>query len=241
MSRRGKTGTGPLYAQIREVLLERVRTGRFAPGQLLPGEFELAAEFGVSQGTVRRALDALAREHIVVRRQGSGTYVSEPRPDEWLFRYFNIFTDDGQQVNPDSVGALATSGPAKPSERARLGLPAGARVIRIHRQRTHAGRVFIVETLVLPAELFPGLADRAKIPNGVYDVYQKDYGVLVGRGDERLTPVAAKGKVAQHLAVRTGTPLIRIDRVVYGIDDRAVEWRLSFCNLGGLHYRARLT
>jgi len=241
MSKRGRAGEPPLYAKIRDVLLDRVRSGALAPGQLLPNEFELAAELGVSQGTVRRALDTLTRERIVVRRQGSGTFVAVPDPDEWLFRYFNIYDEAGRQVTPDSIDTLASTGLANKRECERLGLGRNARVVRVTRRRTHNGVPFIAETLVLPADLFAGLAERAEIPNTVYDLMQRDYGVLVGRGDERVTAVAAGSLEADLLSLSPGTPLIRIDRVVYAIDGRAVEWRVSLCHLTEKHYRVRLT
>ena len=70
----------PLYAQVREHLVERIRSGEWKPGQLIPNEFEIAAEFGVSQGTARKAISELAAEGLVLRRQGRGTFVVEHTP-----------------------------------------------------------------------------------------------------------------------------------------------------------------
>ena len=91
----------------------------------------------------------------------------------------------------------------------------------------------------MPDAAFPGLADLAEIPDTFYDVFQKTYGVLVTRTDERLTATAADAKAAREFDVPVGTPLIKIDRVAFTLDDRPVEWRVSLCHLKRAHYLAR--
>jgi GntR family transcriptional regulator len=230
----------PLYAKVREALIERIRTGGWLPGQLIPNEFELAAEFGVSQGTARKALDALATDGLVVRRQGRGTFVVEHTPANVLFRFFNIFEDSGTQVRPDSPSAKPEAGSATTEEIEALALKPGARVIRVSRVRTRNGRPFVLEAIVLPDELYPGLAARPEIPNTLYDLFQREFGVFVARGDERVTAMIAGPKESAALSVPPGTALLRISRVAYGLDDRAVEWRVSACHLDGTHYLAKL-
>ena len=230
----------PLYAQVREALIERIRTGAWAPGQLIPNEFDLAAEFGVSQGTARKALDALSSDGLVVRRQGRGTFVVEHTPANVLFRFFNIFDDAGAQVRPASPAACPVSALANSDEQAALGLTASDRVIRIGRVRTRDGQPFVQETLTLPDAMFPGLADRTEIPNTLYDLFQREFGILVARGDERITAVVAGPREAQDLGVELGTPLLRISRIAYGLDDKPVEWRVSICHLDRAHYFVRL-
>ena len=102
MSLPDRDGDRPLYAQVRERLIERIRSGEWKPGQLIANEFEIAAEFGVSQGTARKAIGDLASEGLVVRRQGRGTFVVEHTPAHVLFRFFNLFDAGGTAVGPDS-------------------------------------------------------------------------------------------------------------------------------------------
>jgi GntR family transcriptional regulator len=241
MARRSqKIDARPLYEQVREALLQRVQAGHWPPGGPLPSEPALAAELGVSQGTVRKALDALAKAHIVVRRQGRGTFVVEQTPAHVLFRFFNIFSDDGVQVLPDSTKPRVTKARANAREIKHLGLAVGADVIRVNRVRTHAGMPFMVETISLPCEVFPDLAKRTELPNTLYDFFQRQYGQLVVRADERVTAVVARARAARLLKIEMGSPLLRIDRVAYGIDERALEWRVSLCHLTEAHYLARL-
>ncbi len=193
----------------------------------------------MSQGTARKAIGALAAENLVVRRQGRGTFVFEHTPDDIMFRYFNLFEDSGARIVPDSRSIMCALGKANGSERKTLRLPKNARVIRVKRIRTRSRKPFITETVVLPESAFPGLADLPDIPDTFYDIFQKTYGVLVTRTDERLTAVKADAAVARELGVSVGTPLIKIDRIAFTLDGRPVEWRESLCHLKRAYYLAR--
>lgn len=241
MSPAGSNGDKrPLYIQVRDQLIERIRTGVWKPAQLIPNEFEIAREFGVSQGTARKAVAALAELNLVVRRQGLGTFVIEHTPAHVLFRFFYIFDDKHTQVIPESRTARPVLGRANATERTELRLGKNARVFRISRLRTRNGKPFITETISVPEALFPGLADREDVPNTLYDLYQKAYRILVLRADERITAVAADQPTAKALGIATGTPLLKIDRIAYAIDGKPVEWRVSLCHLKKAHYLAHL-
>jgi GntR family transcriptional regulator len=231
--------TRPLYAKVRAKLLERIRSGAWKPGQLIPNEFDIAAEFGVSQGTARKAISELASEGLVVRHQGRGTFVVEHTPAHVLFRFFNLFDPSGAAVIPDSRNTRSTVAASDAAQRQRLALEENALVIRIARIRTRGGIPFITETITLPEALFPGLTQRSELPNTLYDMFQKSYGVLVMRTDDRLSAATADAETALTLSVDVGTPLLRIDRIAFGLDDKPIEWRVSLCNLGGAHYLAR--
>jgi GntR family transcriptional regulator len=175
----------------------------------------------------------------VVRRQGRGTFVVEHTPAHVLFRFFSIYDETGTAVVPDSKDVTAILAVAEEGERRSLGLKEGDRVVRIGRTRTRGGLAFIRETIAVPEALFPGLIDRPVLPNTLYDLYQKEYGVLVMRTDDSLSAVAADATTAGVLGIAAGEPLLRIERVAYGLDDRRVEWRVSLCHLGGARYLAR--
>jgi GntR family transcriptional regulator len=230
----------PLYAQVRETLIDRIRSGAWQPGQLIPNEFEIAAEFNVSQGTARKAIDMLAAEGLVVRRQGKGTTVVEHTPANVLFRFFHVYDANGRQVIPESPGVAPRVRTVSAEERHVLKLGAGARVIAIERLRTRKGKPFSVERIVLPVDLFPRLATAPLVPNTLYDLFQREHGVLIARADDRLTAVAAESDVAAMLDVAAGAPLLRIDRTAYDLDDRPIEWRVSLCRMDGAHYLARV-
>ena len=120
-----------------------------------------------------------------------------------------------------------------------LHLAPGAEVIRIGRVRTRDGTPFICETIRLPQELFPDLAQLDPLPNTLYDLFQKTYGILLVRTEDRLSATAADAETARVLNLAAGAPLLRIDRTAFGLDNRPIEWRVSLCHLQGAHYLAR--
>jgi GntR family transcriptional regulator len=230
----------PLYARVRASLLQRIRSGEWKPGQLIPNEFEIAAEFGVSQGTARKAVGELAAEQLLMRRQGRGTFVVAHTPADVLFRFFNMFDQGGAPLVPDSRDAHATIAPnPSDAERTALLLDGDSPVIRLSRTRTRQGRPFIVEAIALPERLFPGLAQQSDIPNTLYDLFQRSYGIIVVRTDDRLAAVGAASAEADRLGVAVGTPLLKIDRIAFTLEAQPIEWRVSFCHLEDAHYLSR--
>jgi len=236
----GALGSRPLYAQVRDLLIARISSGAWQPGDLIPNEFAIARELGVSQGTIRKALDSLAADNLLMRKQGRGTYVARHTPADMLFRFFNFFDAKGERIEPGSRDVQLSQGRASTPERQRLELGAAAKVIRISRLRTRAGEAFILETIVLPETFFPGLAQASRIPNTLYDHFQKAYGITVARGQERLTVALADVHLADRLGVVPGTPLMKLDRVMYGLQQQPVEWRVSLCRTDSAAYVVEL-
>ncbi|RPG44548.1 MAG: GntR family transcriptional regulator [Hyphomicrobiaceae bacterium TMED74] len=236
-----KPDARPLYEQVRELLFGRIQDGTWTPGMVLPNEFQLADELGVSQGTVRKALGALTSDKLLVRRQGRGTFVAAHTPADVLFRFFQFYDRDGNWVIPASRERRTRSGKAKIAEVKQLGIDRSERVIRHSRIRTVDDEPTIIELIVLPETLFKGLGDKSEVPNTLYDLFQKEYGITVGQAVERLTVIQADKTQAKSLGINSGAPLLRIDRLTYAIDGRPIEWRVSVCDLRDLHYRVNLS
>ncbi len=232
-------GFRPLYRQVRDALTRRIADGVWQPGQTLPSEAEIAADLGVSQGTVRKALDALEAENLVLRRQGKGTFVAGLDEDAILFRYFKLYADSGERRFPDSriLGLAVGAADARAAEL--LSLRRGAHVVRIDRLRALGGAVCIYERITLPKAMFPGI-ERRDLPNNLYELYRSEFGVRIVRATERLKAVAATRLEARHLGGTAGDPLLSIDRTAFGIDGRAAEWRLSLCRTDSVHYLSDL-
>ena len=219
--------------------MKRIADGIWQAGQLLPSEPEIAADLGVSQGTVRKALDEMAGENLVVRRQGRGTYVARHDDARILFQFFRIVPDSGAKEFPDSrLTEVAREG-ADEEAAAALGLAPGAAVVRLERVRSLAGEVCIAERIVVPAAQFQGLAER-ELPNNLYELYAAHFGIVIGRASEKLRAVAAGAREAELLGVAPGTPLLRVDRTAFSIDGKLVEWRVSWCRTERVHYLSDL-
>jgi len=232
----------PLYVQVKDLVVRRMVAGEWKPGEALPSEQGLAAEFRVSQGTVRKALDELAQQNLVERRQGKGTFVAAHTPERALFHFFHIVDDRGDRALPDSRVLRHRTARASRAEAARLGLAAGDPVIRIERLRLLGGRPAIHERITLPAGLFPGFDPAAMpLPNELYLHYERVHGVTVARAVERLKAVAASAEEARALGLAPGAPLLEIDRLATTLDGRPVEWRLSRCDTADHHYLSEIT
>lgn len=232
-------GFRPLYQQVRETLLRRIADREWPPGELLPSEQALAAELGVSQGTVRKALDSLVAEHLIERHQGKGTFVIEVTADRSLFQFFRISRPGGERLTPESGPAEVHRRPATATEAKRLRLGPDAAVVEIVRPRYLDGMAAILETIVAPLKLFPDL-DRRQIPNALYTLYQSDYAVNVLSASEELRAVAARRNEARALGLAEGAPLLEIDRTAYDMDGKPVEWRRSLCDTRHLVYAVTL-
>ena len=224
-------GFRPLYKQVKDSFIQQMVNGDWRPGDKLPSEFELAARYGVSQGTVRKTLDELAAQNLLVRQQGRGTFVATHNPDRALFHFFHLVGDDGSRHLPTSrvlsrVKRLATS-----DEEKRLGLKPGSNVICIERVREMSAIPVIVETIAVSAKRFSGLAKVPveDLPNNLYELYEEKYGVIIYQAEEYLSAVAADATDAEHLGIEPGLPLQQIDRLALSVDRRPVEWRMSRC------------
>lgn len=235
-----KPDRSPLYLQVRAVLLERIENGTWKPGATLPSEIALGHELGVSQGTVRKGLDSLVRDQLLVRRQGRGTFVADHTPADVLFRFFKIYTQSGDRVLPSSRDVRVRQGGATKREAGVLKVEQGEEVIRIARARLTGTRPIIREMIVVPAAKFPGLGADGSVPNTLYDLFQHRYGITVSHADERIEAVAAPARDAGHLGLAAGTPLLKVDRLTFGLGKRPIEWRVSLCHLKGLSYIVEL-
>jgi len=234
-----KLDAQPLYAQVKRALAERILSGVWAPGRPLPNEFQLADEFGVSQGTVRKALDALAAEHLVERHQGRGTFVSRHTSDTVHFRFFQLYGAGGR-IQPESRDVQIAVHTPDTMEQAALALSPSARVIRISRTRTHEGAPIIDECISLSEVPFSELLSRETVPNTLYDLYQTDFGITVARVEENLRAVAASEATARRLSCPVGAPVLAIERVAFDYGGQPVEWRVSHCLTDNAFYHTTL-
>lgn len=231
----------PLYRQVYDFLVRQIAEGVWRPAEALPSEQALAEKLRVSQGTVRKALDTLAVEKLVERRQGKGTYVAEHTPERALFRFFRISEPGGERSYPTSADETTRRRPARPVEARKLHLDKGAQVVEISRTRLIDGKPAVLERSVLPLVLFPDIDKRRPLPNALYALYQQEYGVNIVSADEELRADAATREDARLLRLQPGAPLLHIERVAIALDGKRVEWRVSRCDTTHLVYAVTLS
>lgn len=217
----------PLYKAVIGTVVDRIISGELLPGEMLPSEHDLGAELGVSQGTARKALEELERRGIVKRRQGVGSFVAVRTPENALFQFFRLRHPDGTQAVPDLAEESVTTRKAAALEAGKL-FGAPDKVHEVIRVRTIDDARLIYERSVVPAALFPGLAQRAPLPNALYALYQQAFRIAIVRAEESIRAVSGDAETASALGIALGAPVMRVERKAFDIADRCVELRSSF-------------
>ena len=230
----------PLYQQVRERLQQRMIEGTWTPGMLLPSEGQLAANLRVSQGTVRKALDAMAADNLLVRQQGRGTFVAVPEEGNLRFQFFRMESDEGERLTPHSEVVGFRKSRADAFARQTLALKAPSFVWEIDRVRRVAREPRIAERITVPVVRFPDLDRIGDMPNNVYALYSKRYGVTIHRVSEKLKADSLGAADAKLLGYPQDTPILRIVRTAFSLDGAAVEVRVSRCVMEGMAYSSEL-
>ena len=234
----------PLYMQIRAVLEQSLEAGEWRPGEAIPSELELAGRFGVAQGTVRKAIAALAADNLVVRRQGKGTFVATHTEEKASnFRFLRIRRNDGQPEYPKSRLIDLRRARASADTARLLAMKTGEPIFVLRRVLEYGGVPAVLDEISLPAALFRGLTRErcAAYPGSMYGFFETVFGVRMLRAEERLHAVAADAERGALLHVSPGTPLLAVDRVAYTYGERPVELRRGFCTTRDEHYWNALT
>lgn len=237
------TTYSPLYQQIKTLLLQRLDEGEWRPGESIPSEHELAARFQVSQGTVRKAIDELAAENLLIRRQGKGTFVPTHSEPKVRFRFLKLTPDDGHQPVSGSeiIDCQRLRAPAEIAQH--LQLKTAATVVRIRRLLSFDGQPTIFDDIWLPGRVFRGVNEDTVRANDspLYAWFEVEFGVSMVRADEAIRAVAAQAEAVQYLGVPAGRPLLQVDRVSYTYGDRPMEFRRGLYITERFHYRHTLS
>ena len=232
----------PLYQQIKLLITRSLQDGEWKPGEAIPAETELAARYRVSQGTVRKAIDELATENLLVRRQGKGTFVATHAEEQIQYRFLRLAPDDGQprgmarhfidcrRMRPTAATARA------------LNLKGTEGAILVQRTLLQDDVPVVLDDIWLPAGLFKGLtAERLRDYVGpMYEMFEAEFGVRMIRAEEKIRAVAADAAAAPVLAVPEGTPLLSVERLSFTYGDKPVELRRGLYRTDRHYYRNAL-
>lgn len=232
----------PLYQQIKGLILGSLQSGEWKPGEMIPSENELAVRFKVSQGTVRKAIDELASENLLVRRQGKGTFVATHHEDRVHFRFLRLMPDEGEPHYPKSQ-ILDCKRLRAPAEIAKLlDLKTGDAVIEIERILFFSEQAIVLEEIWLPGATFKGLtADTLKNWRGpMYALFETEFATHMVRAEEKIRAVAATPESAAALGIVEGSPLLSVERVSYTYGEKPVEVRRAVYQTHEHHYHNEL-
>lgn len=229
----------PAYVRLRDELARRIASGEWGSGEALPSDNRLAAETGLSVGTVRKAVQHLVDEGLLERRQGSGTYLRPPAFNATLFRFFQLRNADGTASIPSSrlISRASVAAPAEIAERL-----SDAEVIRIDRLRMVSDQPMLSEEIYIPRGRFVGFEtlDDALIGPLLYPVYLERYGVMVARAEDEVSFERADAVTARRLNLEPEDPVAVIRRTAFALTGEAVEWRIARGPADRFRYHSRI-
>ena len=238
----GTPTAAPLYKEVKRLLTAGLQAREWQPGEALPSETRLAQRFDVSIGTLRKAVDALVAEQVLVRQQGRGTFVATHGPSRLMFQFFRIVRADGEKQLPEPELLGFERDRAAAHEAAALRIQPGDRVLRVRNLLRLGGEPVVLDDIVLAQRLFPDLGERAfrERDSTIYNLYQTRYGINVVHASERLQATAADRASARILKLEPGAPLLEIHRVAMTYHSSPVELRRSLVNTRHHAYSSEL-
>lgn len=231
----------PLYRQIKALIIASLQSGDWKAGEAIPSELDLAKRFGVSQGTVRKAVDEMASENLLVRRQGRGTFVATHAEQKVQYRFLRLMPDEGSESLErqllDCRRQRASATIAKT-----LQMRTGDAMVEVRRLLSSKGVPVVLDDIWLPGDLFKGLTtERLNQHRGpFYGLFEAEFGVHMIRAEEKIRAVAADAQSAQLLQVPIGAPLLSVERLSYTYGDKAVELRRGLYSTTTHFYRNEL-
>lgn len=236
----------PLYQQIKALILRSLQQGEWKPSELIPSEQELALRYKVSQGTVRKAIDELAAEHLLLRRQGKGTFVATHHEERVQYRFLRLHSDASAldvTQEPPLREVLDCKRVRASAEVARLlELKTGDTVVQIRRRLSFGGKPVVLDDIYLPGGPFKGLStERLNDYSGpLYALFETEFGTRMIHAEEKLRAVNASQAQAEALAVEPGTALLKVERVSFTYGDKPVEVRYGWYVTTEHYYRNEL-
>jgi GntR family transcriptional regulator len=238
----GSVTFNPLYKEVKIRLTRELAAGEWKAGEAIPSETRLAERFNVSVGTIRKAIDELVAERILLRQQGRGTFVATHTEDRTLFYFFHIVGKDGSRELPVTEMLSFRKARASAAEEEHLRVERNAPVFRIQNALNLSGKPVIFDEITVPAELFVDLDERVfgGREGTIYGLYQSRYGINVLRISERLAAALPPARAATVLGITSETPALAIKRVAFTYADMPVEYRVSWVDTDRHEYLSDL-
>jgi len=232
----------PLYIQVKKRITGSLISAEWAPGESIPSEIELAKKYNVSQGTVRKAIDDLASDKILIRRQGKGTFVSTHNEENIQLRFLRLTEKSGKKENLESKLISFEKEKAGNQIAKSLGINPSSTLISIKRLLTFNGRPLILDLIKIPTAYFRGLTPEKIIEKSgsMYRMYEVDFGIQMLHADEKILAVRSSKESSTLLHVSEGSPLLSVERLSYTYDKKPIEWRLGLCLTLDHYYKTEL-
>jgi GntR family transcriptional regulator len=215
----------PRYYQLKEIIRERIRSGEWKPGDLIPSERELSEKYGISRMTARQAITDLVNEGLFYREQGKGTFVSQRKITQQLINLTG-FTEDirARGQRPGTKVISAEMRPADEATAEKLRIPSGTPIFRLQRLRLADGEPLAIELSQINFKGCQMLLEENLEQNSLYRVLETKYGISLMEADQELEAGLAGNEEAQFLKISVGSPVLFTRRTTYTERNQPVEY-----------------
>ena len=232
----------PLYEQVKKKITESLVQGEWNPGEVIPSEIELANVYDVSQGTVRKAIDELSAESVLIRRQGKGTYVATHTEENIQLRFLKLTSNFGLKEKLDNQLVSFSKEKATNKLAKILNINSSSTIISMKRVLTFNEKPLILDVIKIPAQYFRGLTAEMVVERkgSMYRMYETDFGIRMLRADEKIKAISSNFESASLLNIKENSPLLSVERLSYTYDNKPLEWRLGLCITDNHYYRSEL-
>jgi len=229
----------PLYKKIKLEITRTLSSGKLEPDAALPTEEQFSAQYGVSIGTIRRAMSELVAERVLIRQQGRGTFLAPHSPERMLNSFWHFVRKDGVREVP-IVQTLRFARTTADSQTAQmLALEVGEPIFRIFNLMLMGGNPVLVDDVRIPQRMFPGLtkAEFVGRDTTIYGLYQGRFRISVVQTMDRLSATKADSETAELLSIPVSSPVLEVLRVAYTFHQQPVEYRRSLLHSEQYEFR----
>lgn len=230
----------PLYHQLKTILQDRIRQGHWKPGEQLPTEDRLVAQFGVSKATVRQALRDLSEAGWVRREQGRGTFVSNTKI-QFGPRQLSSFTEEMHDSGLHAESRVLEQHvvPASAEIAGKLQVAEGTSLFLLRRLRLAGGEPMGLQTVHIPSTFVPGIADVDFGAASLYKTLEERYGLVPDHASQKHFATAVDGNEAGLLKVLAGVPALGGERLTFLRGGQPLE--LTYSIMRGDRYQIQLS
>jgi len=215
----------PRYFQLKEIMRERIRSGEWKPGELIPSERELSEKYGISRMTARQAITELVNEGLFYREQGKGTFVSQRKITQQLI-HLTGFTEDirARGQRPGTKVLSATMHPADEETAEKLRINPGTLIFRLQRLRLADDEPLAIELSQISFKGCEGLLEEDLEHNSLYRLLEAKYGIALMEADQELEAGLTGSEEAQLLKISVASPVLFTRRITYTDRNQPIEY-----------------
>lgn len=224
-----KTSAIPLYLQIHTILRQRITSGMYEPGKLLPSETQMIEEFNVTRATLRNAIKLLQEDGLAVTEKGKGTFVNSVKKEQSLFKFYSFGRDySGSEYNSNTFLTSAEEILPNESIKEKFNQPSLGEISKISRIRYMDNIPVIAEISYIPIKIAPNIIAEDLNKFSIYDLLENKYRTPIKKAREYLNAVNCTKTLASQLKTKVGDAVFLVERITYTENDEVIEYRTSY-------------